>query len=181
MPLTLEPLTNGQDPFTLIMDALEAKIGDTDLSFYKYLDSLGTPLKNIYTQREPGGSKNGWDPPRSKCPAVVLLASAFPPAEDRGIGDERWYFAVTILFKMSLKNQNATPAFQASYELIRTLMAGWRTPQLDPLGSVPGVCTYEIDGNVTPHISDEESGRSVAKMAFDIRFQFNKNILGGGV
>lgn len=181
MPVTLDPVTEGQDPFTLIMDALETKIGSSDLSFYKFLDQQGTPLKNIYTQREPGGKKNGWDPVLSKCPAVVLLASAFPPGEDHGVGDERWFFAVTVMFKMKLKNQNATPAFQAAYELIRTIHAGWRTPQLDPIGSIVGLCDYEIDGNVTPHISDEEAGRSVARVAFDIRFRFNKNILGGGV
>jgi hypothetical protein len=181
MPLTAEPVASGQDPFNLIVAALESKLGDTNLSFCKFLTAQGTPLKNIYTQRGSGGSKNAWDPVLSKCPAIILLASAFPSGEDHGIGDERWFFSVTVMFKMRLDSQDATPAFQASYELLRTIFAGWRTPQLDPIGSIPGLCDYEIDGNVTPHIADEDSGRAVAKLAFDVRFRFNKNILGGGV
>lgn len=179
MTLTLDPVVT--DPFGAIVTAIAGKIANTNLSFAKYLTAQGMPLKRVYTQTEPGGLKNAWDPALDKCPAVVIVASAFPAVDDMGIGDERWYFAVTIMFKMRLPGSDATPGFHAAYELIRTLFAGWRTPQLDPIGSIAGVCDYEIDGNVTPHISDEQSGRAVARVAFDLRVRFNKNILGGGI
>ena len=179
MALILTPVSSS--PFTDLIAAIKSKIESTDLSFVKYLNSQGTPLRNVFSQTGAGGKLNQWDPPGAKCPAVVLLASAFPPVEDMGVGDERWFFTVTIMFKMKLPNQDATVGFDACWELIRTIMAGWRQPQLDPIGSVTGVCDYEIDGNLTPHISDPESGKSYARMAFDLTVRYNKNILGNGV
>ena len=173
MSLTLEPLS--EDPWGLIVDTLKTKIENSDLSFVKYLDSIGLNDLNVYHQRAPG--KFGWDPPISKCPAIILLASAFPSVDDRGAGDERWYFSVTVLFKMPVR-RDAQEAFQACHELIRTIFAGWRPGTLDPLSTIDGVGAYAIDGNIAPDIADPESGRGVARLAFDLRFRLNQQILG---
>jgi hypothetical protein len=176
MSLTLEPLTT--DPWSAIVEAVADKIENTDLSFYKYLESIGTPLRTVYTQTDPGGDKNMWDPPLSKCPAVVLLSSAFPPVEDHGIGDERWWFSVTIYFKMRLPEKDASKGFQACHELLRTLFAGWRQSQLDPLQQITGVRDYAVEGNVTPDIATPESGKAVAQVVFDLKFRLAESILG---
>lgn len=178
--LTLEPLAT--DPWGAIVTALANKIKDTNLSLHKYLTAQGHPTLKVFTQMAPapGEKNNQWDPPLSACPAVVLMSSAFPFADDRGVGDERWYFAVTVMFKMRLTGGDATPGFQACHELIRTIWAGNRTGSLDPLQAVAGgaVGGYSVEGNLTPEISTEASGRSVARVAFDIRFRLNQRIFG---
>lgn len=174
MTLTLDPLA--QDPWGLIVDTLKSKIESTDLSFQKYLSQIGLGDVNVYHQRGPG--KMAWDPPISKCPAVILLASAFPAADDMGAGDERWYFTVTVLFKMPVRRDGASQAFQACHELVRTVFAGWRPGTLDPLSTIPCVGDYMIEGNLTPDIADADSGRGVARLAFDLRFRLNHTILG---
>jgi len=174
MTLTLEPLA--QDPWGLIVDTMASKLTSADLSLAKYIASIGLPALRVYHQRAPG--KNGWDPPLSKCPAIILLASAFPAADDMGVGDERWYFTVTVMFKMPVKGADATEAFQACHELVRTLFAGWRPGTLDPLSTIDCVGDYMIEGNLAPDISDPESGRGVARLAFDVRFRLNQTILG---
>lgn len=178
MPLTLDPLAT--DPWGQIITTLAAKIANTNLSLHKYLVAEGHPTLKVFTQMAPapGERNNQWDVPLSSCPGVVLLGSAFPFVKDNGAGDERWYFAVTVMFKMRLTGADATPGFQACHELIRTIWAGYRTGTLDPLLQLPGVGDYEIEGNITPEVSTPESGRSVARVAFDIRFRLNQRILG---
>lgn len=176
--LTLEPLAS--DPWGAIVTALANKIKDPNLSLHKYLTAQGQPALRVFTQMapSPGERNNQWDPPLDRCPAVVLMSSAFPFADDRGVGDERWYFAVTVMFKMRLPGGDATSGFQACHELIRTIWAGNRTGSLDPLQAVNGVAGYSVEGNLTPEISTEVAGRVVARVAFDIRFRLNARIFG---
>ena len=176
MTLSLDPLTT--DAWGQIIDVLKSKIENPNLSFVKYLNSIGMPLRKVYTQKEPDGSGNGWDPNLSRCPAVTLLASAFPFADDHGAGDERWYFSVTVMFKMQVRRGDASEAFQASHELLRTIWAGWRPGNEDPFSAIRGIHSYRVEGNVTPHIADDSAGREAARVAFDVRFRLAETILG---
>lgn len=179
MSLVLEPLTVGEDPWSKIVTTLGAKIASEDLSLHKYLNSLGLPDITVFDQTGELSGSNVWEPTADQCPAIVLLVEPHPAVDDDGAGAENWFVDVSVDFKMNLREADATVGFQAAYELIRTIFAGWR-PGLadDPLSALPAVSNYQIVGEVIPHISAGSHGRWTGRCFFVLRFTISDTILG---
>lgn len=175
MTLSLTPVTD--DPFSLLLVALRNKILNADLSFKKYLVSLGISTLNVFDQTVEADRRHAYDPPISLCPAVVLMTSGHPPVRDRGIGNETWHFEVGVFFKMELPQKDSRVGLHAFWELIRTVMVSNKVPQLDPLHVSPSIADYWIEGDITPPSSDERTGFRVASGGFVMRFRFSDRVL----
>ena len=182
MSLTLEP--QADNPFVDMLEGLSAKIKDADLSFVKELIDQGqitlASELNVFDQTVEADRTHAYDPPLSRCPAVTLLTSGFPPARDRGIGNEIWHFEVAVLFKMELPEKDARDGLRAFWELTRTVMAGNKTPQIDPIASAVGVrlADYRIADDIAPPTSSERDGFRVARGMFIIQFRIAENLRG---
>lgn len=177
MSLTLDPLPTGSDPWTKIINALAAKIADTDLSFVKYLTAIGQESLNVFTNME--DTDKAWDPPLQDCPAIMLNADAHPAVEDHGPGMEVWYLDVGVEMKLHLDEGAADRGYQACYELVRTLFVGWRQGlSIDPISALPEVADYHIEGEVMPRIVTPAVGRYTARCYFVVRVRIADTILG---
>jgi hypothetical protein len=175
MALTLD--IDPTPPFSAILDALSGKIGDANLSFAKYLASQSLPAVKVFDQTVEADRAHAYDPPLSLCPAVTLLTSGFPPVQDRGVGSEIWHFEVAVLFKMELPQKDSRIGLDAFWELVRTVMAGNKTPQIDPLGQISGMADYDIRDEISPPTSSERDGFRVARGMFVVRFRIAERVL----
>lgn len=178
MPLTLEPLQDSEDKWVLALERLSAKIKDPNLSFHKYLVAKGFPAPNVFDHTATGVGDQVFDPPRDLCPAVVLYTTPTLPGEDRGAGNERWYFDVGILFKIFVPEKDQRIAIRAMHELIRTVFAGWRTGTLDPLSTIPGVGYQNLTQDVAPVFMQPSVGSSIGRATMTLRFSFAEAIYG---
>lgn len=179
MPLypPLEPLADSADAWVLVVEKLRDKIKDPTLSFYKYLVAKGYTIPKVYERWGPSATQPMLDPPLSECPAVTLDAYNTDFVDDRGSGDERWFFSVAVAFKIEVKNQDARVPIRATHELLRTIFHKWRgLGPSDPM-FVPGLANYEIEGNIAPTYFSG-GGILTARTRFGLRFTFSETILG---
>ena len=182
MSLTLDPQSS--NPYADIIDGLAAKIANPDLSFVKELVAQGlisdeTEL-NIFDQTVEEDRRHAYDPPLSLCPAVTILTSGYPPVADRGIGTEIWHFDVAVMLKLELPDRDSRKGLRAYWELTRTVLAGNKTPQLDPLAQTvgPKLADYQIADDMAPPTSSERDGFRVARGMFIVQFRYSDNVRG---
>jgi hypothetical protein len=179
MSLTLEPLADNADPWVIALERLEAKILDTNLSFYKVCVTKFGRGPRVYAHKGAGPEAEVYDPDVDKCPAVVLETTNPGQMEDHGAGAERWPFTVMLYFKAFAKDGDQRVILRAFHELIRTVFVGWRTGTMDPLSTIPGGTGYgPMPGDLTPEISRPSTGLLCGRGAFAVRFSFTENILG---
>lgn len=177
MSLTLDPLPTGSDPWTTIILSLAEKIASEDLSFVKYLTAIRQNQINVFTNMT--DTEKAWDPPLDECPAIMLTADAHPGVEDHGAGQEIWFLDVGVEMKLHLAEGGAEQGYQACYELVRTIFAGWRQGlAIDPLSALQHVADYQIEGEVMPRIVTPSVGRYTARCFFLVRFKIADTILG---
>lgn len=178
MSLTLDPLADEDDRWLMAIDRLAAKLRNPDLSFHKYLVANGFEAPNVFEHRGVNFGDQLWDPPLDLCPAVVILATPSSPPQDRGAGDERWYFNVLVNFKIWVKDSDQKKALRAYHELIRTIFAGWRPGTLDPLSTIPGVGYHAITSDLSVVLLTAQSGGQVGRASFVLQFSIHERILG---
>lgn len=183
MTLTLEPAA--ECPYVNLLEGLSAKIKDANLSFVKELQAQATAHGHTYSlhvfdQTVEADQVHAYDPPLSLCPAVTLLTSGFPPVRDRGIGSEIWHFEVAVLFKMELPEKDSREGLRAFWELTRTIMAGNKTPQIDPIAiaAAGALADYRIADEMNPPTSSERDGFRVARGMFIVQFRVADNLRG---
>ena len=178
-PLAFEPLDDAADPWVMALTRTETKILNPDLSFYKYCVSAFGKAPTVYAHTAPNSMDSMiYDPPPAGCPAVILETSNALPGQDRGAGNERWYFNLNVYAKFVLADGAQVKAIRAFHELIRTVMRGWRTGQLDPLSTIGQAGYSMLQGDLTPEFSRPTVGMLIGRAGFGLRFVFAENILG---
>lgn len=179
MALNLDPIA-GDSPFALLLVGLRNKIEDTNLSFQKFLAAEGQAAVTVFDQTSEDDGRQAYDPPLSMCPAVVLVGGITPPGEDRGRGNEKWFYEIAVMLKMEAVDKDVRMPLNAFWELIRTCAVGVKQPQNDQhLGpsAIPSIADYGFGSQITPPQTDARDGFRAARGHFILRFRLSDTVL----
>lgn len=181
MPPYITPIAVADNPWVKVVTALRAKILSTDLSFVAACQALFGKAPQVWARfdnQEIGAADGYFDPPLPMCPVVLLTPVNTPPFEDDGMGQDKWSLSYSVIAKYELRDGDSRKALSANYELLRTIMWGYKPGSLDTLRPAhAGLKKYSIAGDLTPNIA-KASAQTVAKTMFVIRFEAIEGFLG---